>query len=484
MSSARPESSIDAHRVLPREAIVDLRDYERAGGGRGIAAARKIGPAATIDEVEAAGLRGRGGAGFPTGAKWRTVAGYGSPAVPATVVVNGAEGEPGTFKDRSIMRANPYAVVEGALVAALAVGADRVAIALKGSFATEIERLETAIAECSDAGWSEGVAVAVVRGPEEYLFGEETALLEVLDGRPPFPRLAPPFRQGVDEVGPEPDDPAGAVMATPEGDGAPPTLVNNVETLANVPGILAEGSAWFRTVGTEDSPGSVVCTVTGDTEHHGVEEVPMGLPLGDAIERIGGGPRSGRRLAGALSGVANPIVPASDFTVPLTHDGFRSIGSGLGAAGFLVFDDETDFAAVAAGVARFLAVESCGQCTPCKIDGLAIAEHLAKICGPDGNDLDLAAVDDRLRTVADGARCYLATQHQVVVGSLLRLFPAPFRRHTAGRLDEVEPALIAPLRDIVDGVAVLDESHASKQPDWTHDPTDSGKAPAERLAAT
>jgi NADH:ubiquinone oxidoreductase subunit F (NADH-binding) len=471
-------------RVLPPAPIPDRSGYERVGGGRGIAMARKIGAAATIEEVLAAGLRGRGGAGFPTGTKWHTVAGHAAATIPATVVVNGAEGEPGTFKDRSIMRSNPFAVVEGSLVAALAVGADRVVIGVKDSFDIEVERLSEAIAAADDAGWSEGVAVAVVRGPTEYLFGEETALLEVLDGRPPFPRLAPPFRQGVDEIGFEPDDPAGAVLATPEHGEAPPTLVNNVETMANVPAILAEGAEWFRSVGTDDSPGSVVCTVTGDTERHGVAELPMGTSLGDAIERIGGGAGADRVLVGAISGVANPIVPAADFAVPLSHEGFRAIGSGLGAAGFIVFDDGTDLAAVAAGISRFLGVESCGQCVPCKSDGLAIAAHLGKLCGEGGNDLDLAAVADRLTTVADGARCYLATQHELVVGSFLRLFPAPFTRHIAGRLPAVAPLLVAPLRDIVDGVAVLDDSQASKQPDWTHDPTDSGKVPAERLAAS
>jgi NADH:ubiquinone oxidoreductase subunit F (NADH-binding) len=474
----------DVRRVLPAAPILDRRAYELAGGGRGIATARKLGPDATIKELRASGLRGRGGAGFPTGTKWQTVAGYASPDVAATVVVNGAEGEPGTFKDRAIMRSNPFAVVEGALVAAHAVGADRVVLALKRSFDIEAELLEAALDGCTEAGWCEGVAVAVSRGPTDYLFGEETALLEVLDGRPPFPRLAPPFRQGVDEIGPEPDDPGGAVFATPGAGGAPPTLVNNVETLANVPGIVADGAAWFRTVGSDESPGTVVCTVTGDTVRHGVEELAMATPLGEAIERVGGGAAQDRRLVAALSGVANPAIPAADFAVPLSHEGFRAIGSGLGAAGFIVFDDGTDLAAVAAGISRFLAVESCGQCTPCKLDGLAISDHLRKVCGTEGNQLDLVAVEDRLATVADGARCYLATQHQVVVGSLLRLFPAPFTRHVEGRLDEVDPVLVAPLHDIVDGVAVLDDSQATKQPDWSHDPVDSGKAPAERLAAS
>ena len=163
--------------------------------------ATKLGPAATIEELEASGLRGRGGAGFPTGTKWRTVAANASPTLAATVVVNGAEGEPGSFKDRELLARNPYRVLEGALIAADTVGADRVIVAVKSTFAAEIARLRQAIAELAAAGWADGVAIDVVAGPDEYLFGEETALLEVVDGRPPFPRVAPPFRHGADEFG-------------------------------------------------------------------------------------------------------------------------------------------------------------------------------------------------------------------------------------------------------------------------------------------
>ena len=227
-------------RVLPALDYESLADYERAGGGRGVIAARRRGPDGIIGEIEASGLRGRGGAGFPTGMKWRQVAAYSSSDVHSLVIVNGAEGEPGSFKDRSIIRANPYAVVEGALIAALAVSADWAVIAVKQSFVQEIGRLNQAIAEMVEANWMKGVAVSVAVGPSEYLFGEETALLEVLDGRPPFPRLTPPFRHGATEVGTDSGQPGGLVLALPGGEGAPPTLANNVETIANVPGILAE----------------------------------------------------------------------------------------------------------------------------------------------------------------------------------------------------------------------------------------------------
>jgi NADH:ubiquinone oxidoreductase subunit F (NADH-binding) len=436
-----------------------------------------------VEELEASGLRGRGGGGFPTGTKWRTVAGHASAGIPATVVVNGAEGEPGTFKDRAILRANPFAVVEGALIAALAVGADRAVVAIKETSTRERAALEAAIAAAQGAGWAEGVALGVATGPSEYLFGEETGLLEVLDGRPPFPRLAPPFRHGVDEVGRDPGEPGGTTLAEPGPEGAPPTLVNNVETLANVPGLLAEGPAWFRAVGTAESPGTVVCTISGDTRRAGVAELPMGTPLAEAIERIGGGPRERRQLVAAMSGVANPLLPASLFDTPLSYEAMAAAGGGLGAAGFLVFDDATDLAAVAAGVSRFLAVESCGQCTPCKLDGLALAELLDRVRRSDAEERDLAEVADRLGTVADGARCYLASQHQLVVESIMALFPDALRGHVAGTREPTEAVPILPILDLADdGTVVLDERQLAKQPDWSFDEVDSGKRPAERLA--
>jgi hypothetical protein len=153
---------------------------------------------------------------------------------------------------------------------------------------------------------------------------------------------------------------------------------------------------------------------------------------------------------------------------------------GLGAAGFIVFDDESDLAAVAAGVSRFLAVESCGQCTPCKQDGLTIATHLERVCGTEGTEVDIAGAADRVTTVADGARCYLAHQHEGLIGSLLRLFPAAFRDHVEGRAAPVAPAPIAPIVDIRDGHAVLDDRQAAKQPDWTYGDTYSGQSPADR----
>jgi NADH:ubiquinone oxidoreductase subunit F (NADH-binding) len=459
------------NRVLDAVAVADLDAHLARGGGVGLETARNLASPDIIDLVAASGLRGRGGAGFPTGTKWETVALF-EGDVPTTVVVNAAEGEPGSFKDRAILRANPYRVIEGALIAARAVDAPRVVIATKATFTTEIARLRAAIAEVAAAGWAPDVTIDLVQGPSEYLFGEETALLEVIAGRPPFPRVAPPYRRG---------DAPGDDLASPGGEG-PPALANNVETLANVPGILAEGPDWFRSVGTETSPGTAVVTITGSTRRHGVAEVPMGTTLAEAVDQIGGGARKGRALVAALSGVANPILAADRFDTPLGYDEMRAVQSGLGAAGFILFDDTDDLVAVAHGVTRFLSVESCGQCRPCKQDGLQSEVLLRRIRGSDATDRDLAQLEERLLTVTDGARCYLAEQTQQVAGSILQHCPDTVEAHLDRSLGGVPAHLIAPIVDIVDGEVVLDETQWTKQPDWTHDPIDSGQAPAERYA--
>jgi NADH:ubiquinone oxidoreductase subunit F (NADH-binding) len=474
--------SVVTSRVLDPEPLKSLAAYAELGGGEGLVAARRLGPAATIDDVDASGLRGRGGGGFPTGRKWRTVAGNASPVLPATVVVNAAEGEPGSFKDRELLRRNPYRILEGAVVAALAVGADRVVVALKASFVEEVRRVRAAAAELVEAGWLDGVHVDVLEGPGEYLYGEETALLEVLEGRAPFPRLAPPYRHGADELGdgttsPATVDMAGAGSSTV----APPTLVNNAETIANIPGILTHGPEWFRTLGTAESPGTIVCTITGATVRDAVGEVPMGTPLRTVIDELGGGPMAGHRLVAAMSGVANPVLPPAGFDTPLTYEAMAAAGSGLGAAGFIVFDDTDDLVAIAAGVSRFLAVESCGQCTPCKLDGRSISEVLTRLCHHEPRDDDPDRLRACLDSVVEGARCYLATQHQRVVGSILALVPDLFAAHDTEVVEPVEPALIAPIVDLVAGTATLDERQAAKQPDWTFNEEDSGKSPADLI---
>lgn len=477
------------NRILPAQPIRDLDAYLTAGGGRALDAARRIEPEALIAEVEASGLRGRGGAGFPTGTKWRTIAAHRAPELPTTVVVNAAEGEPGTYKDRTILRTDPYAVIEGALVAAIAVGGGDVVVALKEGEPVEHERVTSAVEQMRDAGLLGDMAVDVVAGPHEYLFGEETALLEVVAGRAPLPRIAPPYRRGVIEVVDSEEDvdsgsglAANVVMAGPgPGTMAPPALVDNVETLANIPRIVADGAAWFRSLGTEGSPGTIVCTVTGAVRHAGVGEVPLGTSVRDAIEAIGGGPRRRSRIKAVLNGVSAAPLPATLLDTPLTYEDMAGVGSGLGTASLIVVGEEADMTAVAAGVARFLAIESCGQCTPCKADGLTIADALDRLCTDRGDQHDLDAVTKALTTVADGARCNLASQQQAVVGPILAGWDDEVVRRATGPAESVTPVLIAEVLAIDDGEAILDESRRTKQPDWTHDDEWSGSYPADEL---
>jgi NADH-quinone oxidoreductase subunit F len=476
-------------RVLPPTPRDRLVDAISDGAGEALLAARAMTPDALTDLVDTSGLQGRGGAGFPAARKWRTVIANCTPDAPATVVVNAAEGEPGSFKDRSIIRADPYRVLEGALIAAHAVGADEVIVATKAAFEVETGRLRAAVEEVRAAGWTEGVGLRVFDGPSEYLYGEETGLLEAIDGRPPFPRIAPPYRHGVDEVFDDPAEAdadiataAGVELAGPTAESiAPPTLASNVETFANVPGIVRHGADWFREVGTSDDPGTIVCTVTGSVAQHGVGEFALGTPLRTVIEVLGGGPRPGRQIVAVMSGVANPLLPAARLDTPLGYAAMREAGSGLGAAGFIVFDDTDDLVAVAAGVAHFLAVESCGQCARCKQDGLTLAAELALLVHSAADDRLLDTVGGLLDTVADGARCNLATQQQVVIGSVLQLFPESVHAHAERVAAATDPMFVAPIIDIRDGEAILDPSSRTKQPDWTHDPVDSGKWPADRL---
>ena len=457
--------------------------------GEAIRDARAVDPGTIVELVEAAGLRGRGGAGFPAARKWRTVIANCSPDLPATVVVNAAEGEPGSFKDREILRRDPYRVIEGALIAAHAVGADSVIVAVRASSTAVAARVRAAIADIDAAGWADPVPVTLFEGPGEYLYGEETALLEAIDGRPPFPRIAPPYREGVDEVfetaaddDGSSDSAAHVELAGPTGDSvAPPTLAGNTETFANLPGIVRNGADWFRELGTEQSPGTVVCTVSGDVVRAGVAEIELGTPLREVIDQIGGGSLPGREIVAVLSGVANPLLPASALDTPLGYETLAAAGGGLGAAGFIVFDDTTDLAALAAGVARFLAVESCGQCRHCKDDGLTLSGLLDEVVASRAGAHELDEIARRLDLVAEGARCNLATQQQVVVGSVLDRYPDAFRAHTDGRAAPAERTPVASIRELADGRAVLDEDELTKQPDWTHNPVDSGQWPADRL---
>jgi NADH-quinone oxidoreductase subunit F len=462
---AKDERSWASLRLLPSVPILSLAGYRAGGGLRSLEIATMTTPPEIVATLFDSGLRGRGGAGFPTGRKWQTVAGKTTAGRPADVVVNGAEGEPGTFKDRSILRHNPYLVIEGAFIAAHVVGADRVIIALKASFTEEVARTRAALAELRAAhALPTDIACGVFEGPDEYLYGEETALLETIGGGGPFPRNAPPYRVGL-------LDQHRRLVAGP-------ALVNNVETIANVPAIVARGAGWFRTIGTPESPGSVVCTVSGDVRQAGVGEVPMGVPLRHVIDEIGGGALG--PVKAVFSGVANPVIQEEHLDTPVSHEGMGAAGCGLGSAGFIVFAHPADMVAVAAGIARFLATESCGQCSPCKVDGGELAGLLERLALSQARAADLETIERRIGTVDYGARCYLGSQQAIVLASIHERFRPEFEAHLTRSLPPAEPVLIAELLDIRDGKAVIDERHRHKLPDWTYGRTSSGAAPADR----
>jgi NADH-quinone oxidoreductase subunit F len=461
---------VTARRLLPAAPLLSFADYARDhDGGAGLEAARETGPDAVIAALDASGLRGRGGAGFPAGRKWASIRSGGAEVGERYLVANGAEGEPGTFKDRALMAANPYQVLEGLQIAAETIGATQAFLGLKRSFGPQLSALERAAGEMSDAGLLGTIPVTIVTGPEEYLFGEETGLLEVVEGNEPLPRIIPPYLMGLFATTPPVGWSAGAVVSD-DADivGSNPTLVTNVETLANVPLILARGADWYRSVGTADSPGTAIATVVGDVQRAGVAEFELGTPLSELLVSIGGGVHEGRRFKAALSGVANPVLTAAHVDTPVSYEGMAAIGSGLGACGFIVFDDTADMVAVARMVSRFLYVESCGQCPACKFGTGEITAYLERIAIGDGDEDDVELIGARLATVTDANRCYLGTQEQRVIASLLREFPEDFVAHLE-RGTVADPIPTPKLVDVADGVATYDPRQDSKRPDWTYE---------------
>ena len=357
-----------------------LEDYLARGGYE---AARKaitaMTPEAVVDEVGRAVLRGRGGAGFPAGMKWGFVPR--GAAGPKYLCVNADEGEPGTFKDRLILMRAPHRLLEGMLVAAYAVGIPKAFIYVRGEYARIAVRLEEAIGEARAAGFlgpsvfgtAFGLEVVVHLGAGAYICGEETALLESLEGRRGQPRVKPPFPATV-----------GLFRS--------PTVVNNVETLASLPGILGRGADWFRERGVPGDGGTRLFSVSGAVRRPGVYELPVGTSLRTIIESHAGGPPEGRTIKAVVpGGLSAPVLKPEELDVPMDFDSLAGAGSMLGSAGIVVISDRTPILDVLHVTARFYADESCGKCTPCRIGTrwiLKIVERL-RASGGGPEDLDL-----------------------------------------------------------------------------------------------
>src|SRR3954451_12378950 len=272
--------------LLPAEPIETVAAYLDGGGGRGLEQALRMGELATIDMIASAGLRGRGGAGFSTGRKWRSVREGGEGL--RFVVANGAEGEPATFKDRLLIRRDPYRIIEGAAIAAFAVGAGTVYLATKHSYQREVNALRDAAVQLTGSGLLQQLSINIVEGPDDYLFGEEKALLEVIEGRDALPRVLPPYELGLfaseSPIGWE----SGSRPVSGIASESNPTVVNNAETLAAAAHIMANGADWFRSMGTTGSPGTLIASVIGDVRRPGVHEVEMGTPFAELVALCGG----------------------------------------------------------------------------------------------------------------------------------------------------------------------------------------------------
>jgi NADH:ubiquinone oxidoreductase subunit F (NADH-binding) len=443
------------HWLLPDTPFPSYDAYLAAMGGRAVEVARGRSRDQLLDEIKKSGLRGRGGAGFPTGTKWSTIANH--PCRIRDAVINAAEGEPGTFKDRWLLRYNPYAVLEGLLIADHTIGARGLYVGVKASSTAEIARLSQAIEELTAAEVLAGREIRIVPGPEEYLFGEEKALLEVIEGNEPLPREPhyPPYEKGL--------------FATPLSPN--PALVNNAETFAHVPSIVRAGAASFRMQGTADTPGTVLYTISGDVARPGIYEREAGIPLRELIDDVAGGVPDGRKVKVVLSGVAAKPITPDKLDTRTDFGSMHLIGSGLGSAGFVVYDDRTWIPSLARAVARFLFVESCNQCSACKSGLRTASQAIDELFDP-----ATATTDDYpralygARAAPQGNRCYLPVQGSVVIPSLMTGFASEFEHQLANPTEHGDPIPIPKLEDFVPGRGfALDEHQAAKTPDWTYE---------------
>jgi len=453
----------DTDRLLPSAPVPDLTAHLEGGGGRGLAAALALEPDAIIDLIDASGLRGRGGAGFPTARKWRGVKATAADAGGGlSLVANAAEGEPGTYKDRTLIAEQPYAFLEGICIALHASGAGEAFIGIKEKFTHPVERLVAALAEIVEAGWAGAERIQVVTGPDAYLFGEETGMLEVIEGNLPMPRIVKPFEQGLRGTSTMPN----------------PAIVNNVETLSHVAHILAEGPEWFRQAGTETSPGTMIFTVVGDVANPGVYELALGTPLRTLLEDIAGA----SDIKAVYSGVSNAVITPRMLDTPLGFDEMRVAGAGMGSGGFIVYDHSRNIVDVLGVLLNFLAIESCGQCNACKLGNGEMAAILAKVQRGEAQQTDLETLLKRSHTVTDQNRCFLPVGSQIMVGSTVEAFVDEFV-DTVERGEPTPADLPTPLVEEIDennGDVTYHERYHLKQADWSYADEDPG---AERLDA-
>jgi NADH-quinone oxidoreductase subunit F len=400
-------------RLLARVGKVDptsLDAYREAGGYRALAKALEIGPAAIVDDVTASKLVGRGGAAFPTGRKWAAVAA--APARPHYLVCNADESEPGTFKDRVLLEEDPYSIVEAMTIAAFATGSEKGFLYLRGEYPLAAQRIVGALDQARAAnllgsdilGSGFDFDIEIRRGAGAYICGEETALFNSIEGKRGEPRNKPPFPVEVGLFG-------------------KPTVVNNVETLANIPLILADEAGAYASIGTEGSTGPKLFCLSGNVIRPGLYEVPFGTTLRELLEMAGGVPAGHSIRTILLGGAAGAFVGPDDLDVSLTFEGTRAIGATLGSGVVMVFDERADLVETLRRIAAFFRDESCGQCVPCRVGTVRQEELLSRLASgrPHGSQQDeLGLLREIGQAMRDASICGLGQTASSAIESAFR----------------------------------------------------------------
>ncbi|MGQ0615527.1 MAG: NAD(P)H-dependent oxidoreductase subunit E [Acidimicrobiia bacterium] len=407
--------------TFARVGVVDplsADDFVAHGGLAGLRRALAMTPAEVVAEVTASGLRGRGGAGFPTGIKWATV--LGAEGSPKFVCGNADEGDSGTFADRMVMEGDPFGLLEGMAIAAHAVGAREGYLYVRSEYPGAVSAMKAAVDVAYARGWlgpralgpEVGFDVFVRVGAGAYICGEETAMLESLEGRRGVVRAKPP-------------------LPALEGLFARPTVVNNVLTLAAVPAILAGGAAAYQALGYERSRGTQVFQLAGDIARGGIVETPFGVTLGELVEGFGGGTASGRPVrAVQVGGPLGSYLPPSQFDLPMDYESFAAASALVGHGGVVVFDDTVDMAAQARFAMEFCAEESCGKCTPCRVGAVRGTEVIDRIVTGDRRAENLVVLEDLCEVMADASLCAMGGLTPLPVRSALRHWPEDFAHPT------------------------------------------------------
>jgi len=407
--------------ILPGEPPLDLAAYERAGGYAAVRKALKsLSPEEVAREVTESKLRGRGGAGFPTGKKWSFVPSVKAVPAPRYLVVNADEMEPGTFKDRLLLEGDPHQMIEAVIVSAYAISASAAYIFVRGEYRLASERLERAASEARERGYlghdilgsGFDLDLHIHTSAGRYICGEETALLTALEGQRPIPRAKPPYPQA-------------------SGLWGRPTVVNNVETLCNVPHIVNRGAQWFRDLGRGEDGGTKIYGASGRVSRPGAWELPMGTPLRELIEEHAGGMRPGFGLRAVLPGGASTgFLTAEHLDVPMDFGSVEKAGSRLGTGALIVLDDHVCPVGMLRNLEHFFAQESCGWCTPCR-DGLPWTERLlAAIEAGDGREGDLEVLEAHTRFLGPGhTYCAHAPGAMAPLQSGLKCFRTDLERH-------------------------------------------------------